>query len=411
MLDRIRNAVSFAARARHHGRLLRRRRHAGRPRVLPPGVRDGGRGGREGGGRRGHDRDRHARGRRRARRRARASGSAPTSRSTSTATTTSGSRPPRPSPPCGPARRWIQGTINGMGERGGNANLIEVALDAATRSTACRRTLRLDRAREVSAPRRARRPARRSSRGSRSSARTSSRRESGAVASQFHDPEAIEPYSSELVGAERSDRARQEERHRLDPDRGRASSASTCPRSGGPSCSPRSRRSAPRSAASSPTRSSRRSCEAHDPCNTLLLARFRWSGAARAACNTVLLALTAGEGTNEALTRTPSAECGGGGQALASAPDDGRLWPSPAWPTRSSAPRSCRRCPRSSTTCTPPRPASPGSSPATCSRRRSALRSSAASETCSASSTSWSGHSWRSAAAHCSRRSPTASAC
>jgi isopropylmalate/homocitrate/citramalate synthase len=28
-------------------------------------------------------------------------------------------------------------------------------------------------------------------------------RESGAVASQFHIPEAIEPYSSELVGAER----------------------------------------------------------------------------------------------------------------------------------------------------------------------------------------------------------------
>src|SRR5262249_29725088 len=30
------------------------------------------------------------------------------------------------------------------------------------------------------------------------------RRESGAVASQFHDPPAIEPYSSELIGAERS---------------------------------------------------------------------------------------------------------------------------------------------------------------------------------------------------------------
>jgi homocitrate synthase NifV len=29
------------------------------------------------------------------------------------------------------------------------------------------------------------------------------RRESGAVASQFHDPEAIEPYSSELVAADR----------------------------------------------------------------------------------------------------------------------------------------------------------------------------------------------------------------
>jgi len=30
------------------------------------------------------------------------------------------------------------------------------------------------------------------------------RRESGAVASQFHDPPAIEPYSSELVAAQRS---------------------------------------------------------------------------------------------------------------------------------------------------------------------------------------------------------------
>jgi isopropylmalate/homocitrate/citramalate synthase len=30
------------------------------------------------------------------------------------------------------------------------------------------------------------------------------RRESGAVASQFHDPPAIEPYSSELVGTQRS---------------------------------------------------------------------------------------------------------------------------------------------------------------------------------------------------------------
>ena len=45
-------------------------------------------------------------------------------------------------------------------------------------------------------------------------------RESGAVAAQFHDPPAIEPYASELVGAERGHRARQEERARLDPDQG-----------------------------------------------------------------------------------------------------------------------------------------------------------------------------------------------
>src|SRR5207249_7231510 len=30
------------------------------------------------------------------------------------------------------------------------------------------------------------------------------RRESGAVASQFHDPPSIEPYAADLVGAERS---------------------------------------------------------------------------------------------------------------------------------------------------------------------------------------------------------------
>jgi isopropylmalate/homocitrate/citramalate synthase len=97
---------------------------------------------------------------------------------------------------------WVQGTINGMGERGGNANLIEVAmtLDALYGVST---NLRLDRAREVS----------------RLVREVSGyelepwkpvvgenlfRRESGAVASQFHDPPAIEPYSSELVGAERA---------------------------------------------------------------------------------------------------------------------------------------------------------------------------------------------------------------
>ena len=96
---------------------------------------------------------------------------------------------------------WIQGTINGMGERGWNANLLEVALtlDALYGVST---NLRLDRAREVS----------------RLVREVSGydlepwkpvvgenlfRRESGAVASQFHDPPAIEPYSSELVGAER----------------------------------------------------------------------------------------------------------------------------------------------------------------------------------------------------------------
>ena len=97
---------------------------------------------------------------------------------------------------------WVQGTINGMGERGGNANLIEVALtlDALYGVST---NLRLDRAREVSR-------LVRETTGTELEAwkpvvgENLFRRESGAVASQFHDPPAIEPYSSELVGAERS---------------------------------------------------------------------------------------------------------------------------------------------------------------------------------------------------------------
>ncbi len=97
---------------------------------------------------------------------------------------------------------WIQGTINGMGERGGNANLLEVAL-ALDALYGVSTNLRLDRAREVSRLIRERsgyelepwKPL---------VGENLFSRESGAVASQFHDPPAIEPYSSELVGAERS---------------------------------------------------------------------------------------------------------------------------------------------------------------------------------------------------------------
>jgi isopropylmalate/homocitrate/citramalate synthase len=98
--------------------------------------------------------------------------------------------------------RWIHGTLNGMGERAGNANIAEVAL-ALHALYGVETRLDLARARELSGR-----------------VRELSgyelepwkplvgenlfRRESGAVASQFHDPPAIEPYSSELVGAERS---------------------------------------------------------------------------------------------------------------------------------------------------------------------------------------------------------------
>jgi isopropylmalate/homocitrate/citramalate synthase len=96
---------------------------------------------------------------------------------------------------------WIQGTINGMGERAGNADICEVAL-----ALRCLYNipieLNLAKVRQVST--------------------TVSQaagykldawkplvgenlftRESGAVASQFHIPEAIEPYSSALVATTR----------------------------------------------------------------------------------------------------------------------------------------------------------------------------------------------------------------
>ena len=96
---------------------------------------------------------------------------------------------------------WIQGTINGMGERAGNADLGEIAL-ALKCLYDVPVALDLGKIREVS-----------------EIVRNASgydlapwkplvgenlfMRESGAVASQFHIPEAIEPYSSDLVHAER----------------------------------------------------------------------------------------------------------------------------------------------------------------------------------------------------------------
>ncbi len=102
----------------------------------------------------------------------------------------------------GAGARYIHGTINGMGERAGNANIGEVAL-ALRALYGVETRLRLDRVRAVSArvaelaatPLEPWKPV---------TGETLFRRESGAVASQFHDPPSIEPYSSELVGAARS---------------------------------------------------------------------------------------------------------------------------------------------------------------------------------------------------------------
>ena len=96
---------------------------------------------------------------------------------------------------------WVQGTINGMGERAGNANLGEVALTLHA-LYGVESNVRLDRIRDVSASVQALsgyalepwKPV---------TGETLYRRESGAVASQFHDPQSIEPYSSELVAADR----------------------------------------------------------------------------------------------------------------------------------------------------------------------------------------------------------------
>ncbi len=96
---------------------------------------------------------------------------------------------------------WIHGTINGMGERAGNASIGEVAM-ALTALYGADTSIRLERIREVSAlvrelsgyalePWKA------------VVGENLFVRESGAVASQFHDPPSIEPFSSALVAAER----------------------------------------------------------------------------------------------------------------------------------------------------------------------------------------------------------------
>jgi len=97
--------------------------------------------------------------------------------------------------------RWIQGTINGMGERAGNANLPEIAL-ALRGLYGIETNLRLDRVR-VFAERLRELSGYSLEPYKPLVGENLFTRESGAVASQFHDPPAIEPYSSDLVSAER----------------------------------------------------------------------------------------------------------------------------------------------------------------------------------------------------------------
>ncbi len=96
---------------------------------------------------------------------------------------------------------WVQGTINGMGERAGNADICEIAL-ALRCLYDVPVAMDLAKVREVS-------EAVCHAAGYQLEAwkplvgENLFTRESGAVASQFHIPEAIEPYSASLVGADR----------------------------------------------------------------------------------------------------------------------------------------------------------------------------------------------------------------
>ena len=96
---------------------------------------------------------------------------------------------------------WIQGTINGMGERAGNADICEVAL-ALECLYQVPVELDLGKAREISQL--VRQAGNYSVDGWKPVVGENLFvRESGAVASQFHIPEAIEPYSADIVNAER----------------------------------------------------------------------------------------------------------------------------------------------------------------------------------------------------------------
>jgi len=96
---------------------------------------------------------------------------------------------------------WVHGTVNGMGERAGNANLPEFAM-ALEALYGVETNMQFDRIQDVAELVRSisgydlepYKPL---------TGNNLFVRESGAVASQFHDPQAVEPYSSEVVSAPR----------------------------------------------------------------------------------------------------------------------------------------------------------------------------------------------------------------
>ena len=189
-------------RLRREGRVLRRRRVACGPRLPRRRLPRGARRGCGGGGRRRHARDRGAGGGHLLRRQDPRRDRAATCRSTTTATTTSAWRPPVRSPRSGPAPTGS--TPPSTGWASGRAT--RTCPRSRSRSRRCTATARTCGSRRPSASRRA-------------SARSAGtqlapwsplvgenlfRRETGAVAAQFHDPPAVEPYSSALVGATRA---------------------------------------------------------------------------------------------------------------------------------------------------------------------------------------------------------------
>ena len=73
------------------------------------------------------------------------------SRSPSTATTTSGSRSRTRSPPCRPARGQVECTVNGIGERAGNASLEEIVVALRVQGRPLRRRTRASTATQIAA--------------------------------------------------------------------------------------------------------------------------------------------------------------------------------------------------------------------------------------------------------------------